>query len=73
MPSLLRWVLPLRTKKSQINTMKKDVKILTEVLDIISKKRKQINFDSNAARHQMAIEVVHELRKRRCQINKIEL
>ena len=53
--------------------MKKDVKMLTEVLDIVSKKRKQINFDSNAARHQMAIEVVHELRKRRCQINKIEL
>jgi len=61
------------SKKRHINTMKKDVKMLTEVLDIISKKRKQINFDSNAARHQMAIEVVHELRKRRCQINKIEL
>ena len=34
--------------------MKRDVKMLTEVLDIISKKRKQINFESNAARHQMA-------------------
>ena len=62
-----------RKKKVQINTMKKDVKVLMDVLNIISKKRKQINFDSNAARHQMAIEVVHELRKRRCQINRIEL
>ena len=53
--------------------MKKDVKMLTEVLDIVSKKRKQLNFDSNAARNQIAIEVIHELRKRRCQINKIEL
>ena len=49
--------------------MKKDVKMLTEVLDIIYKKRKQLNFDSDAARNQMAIEVVHELRKRKCQIN----
>ena len=73
MPSLLRWVLPLRTKKSQINTMKKDVKLLTDVLDIISQKRKQINFDSDAARHQMAVDVVSELRKKKCQINKIEL
>jgi hypothetical protein len=53
--------------------MKKDVKLLTDVLDIISEKRKQINFDSNAARHQMAVDVVSELRKRKCQINKIEL
>ena len=53
--------------------MKKDVKMLTEVLDIVSKKRKQLNFDSNAARHDIAVEVVHQLRKRRCQINKIEL
>lgn len=73
MPSLLRQVLSLRTKKSQINTMKKDVKMLTEVLDTVSKKRKQLNFDSNAARNQIAIEVIHELRKRKCQINKIEL
>ena len=63
----------MRIKKCQINTMKKDVKMLTEVLDIISKKRKQINFESNAARHQMAVEVVHELRNRKFQINKIEL
>ena len=53
--------------------MKKDIKMLTEVLDIVSKKRKQINFDSDAARHQIAVEVVHQLRKRKCQINKIEL
>jgi hypothetical protein len=53
--------------------MKKDVKMLTEVLDIIQKKRKQINFDSNAARQEIAAEVVHQLRKRKCQINKIEL
>jgi hypothetical protein len=53
--------------------MKKDVKMLTEVLDIVSKKRKQLNFDSNAARSSLAIDVVHELRKRKCQINKIEL
>ena len=53
--------------------MKKDIKMLTEVLDIIQKKRKQINFDSNAARQEIAAEVVHQLRKRKCQINKIEL
>ena len=53
--------------------MKKDVKMLVEVLDIISKTRKQINFDGDAARHQIAVEVVHQLRKRKCQINKIEL
>jgi|TARA_R110001606_G_scaffold14234_6_gene60458 hypothetical protein len=53
--------------------MKKEVKMLTEVLDIIQKKRKQINFDSNAARQEIATEVVHQLRKRKCQINKIEL
>ena len=53
--------------------MKKDVKLLTEVLDIIQKKRKQINFDSNAARQEIATEVVYQLRKRKCQINKIEL
>ena len=53
--------------------MKKDVRMLTEVLDIVSKKRKQLNFDSNAGRNQIAVEVVHELRKRKCQINKIGL
>ena len=53
--------------------MKKDVKLLTDVLDTVSKKRKQLNFDSNAARNQIAIEVIHELRKRKCQINRIEL
>ena len=53
--------------------MKKDIKMLTEVLGIIQKKRKQINFDSNAARQEIAAEVVHQLRKRKCQINKIEL
>ena len=53
--------------------MKKEVKMLTEVLDIIQKKRKQINFDSNAARQEIAAEVVHQLQKRKCQINKIEL
>jgi hypothetical protein len=53
--------------------MKKDVKMLTEILDMISKKRKQINFDSNAARNQLAVEIISELRKRKCQINKIEL
>ena len=53
--------------------MKKDVKMLTEVLDTVSKKRKQLNFDSNAARNQLAVEVIHELRKRKCQINKIKL
>ena len=53
--------------------MKKDVKMLTEILDAISKKRKQINFDSNAARNQLAVDVIGELRKRKCQINKIEL
>ena len=53
--------------------MKKEVKMLTEILDIINKKRKQINFDSNAARQEIATEVVHQLRKRKCQINKIEL
>lgn len=51
--------------------MEKDVRILTEVLDIISKKKRQLNFDSNAARYQMAIEIAHELRKRKHQINKI--
>ncbi len=53
--------------------MKKDVKMLTEVLDIVSKKRKQLNFESGAARNQIATEVIHELRKRKCQINRIEL
>ena len=53
--------------------MKKDVKMLTEVLDTIQKKRKQINFDSNTARQEIAVEVIHQLRKRKCQINKIEL
>ena len=53
--------------------MKKDVKMLTEVLGIVSQKRKQINFDSGAARSQLAVEVISELRKRKCQINKIEL
>ena len=53
--------------------MKKDVKMLNDILDTISKKRKQLNFDSNAARSSLAIDVVDELRKRKCQINKIEL
>jgi hypothetical protein len=53
--------------------MKKDVKMLTEVLDTVSKKRKQLNFDSNAARNQLAFEIISELRKRKCQINKIGL
>ena len=53
--------------------MKKDDKILSDVLEIISKKRKQINFDSGAARQQIAGDVVNELRKRKCHINKIEL
>jgi len=53
--------------------MKKEVKMLAEILDTVSKKRKQINFDSSAARNQIALEVIHELRKRKCQINKIEL
>jgi len=53
--------------------MKKDVKVLAEVLGVIQKKRKQINFDSNAARQEIAAEVVYQLRKRKCQINKIEL
>tara|TARA_R110000744_G_C19192049_1_gene543990 strand:+ start:612 stop:785 length:174 start_codon:yes stop_codon:yes gene_type:complete len=48
--------------------MKKDIKMLTEILDIISKKQRQINFDSDHARSQLAIEVVSELRKRNCQI-----
>ena len=73
MSGMFRRTIPLRTKKFQINTMKKDVKILTEVLDTVSKKRKQLNFDSNAARNQIAVEVVHELRKRKCQINRIGL
>ena len=53
--------------------MKKDVKMLREVLDTISKKKKQLNFDSVSARHQLAEDVVHVLRKRKCQINRIEL
>ena len=53
--------------------MKKDVKMLSDVLEIISKKRKQINFDSSEARHQIAAEADNELRKRKCHINKIEL
>tara|TARA_Y100000310_G_scaffold237424_1_gene240698 strand:- start:486 stop:674 length:189 start_codon:yes stop_codon:yes gene_type:complete len=60
-------------QKTPNNTMKKDVKMLTEVLDIVSKKRKQLNFESGAARNQIATEVIHELRKRKCQINRIEL
>jgi len=73
MSDLFRRPIQLRKKKGQINTMKKDVRMLTEVLDIVSKKRKQLNFDSNAGRNQIAVEVVHELRKRKCQINKIGL
>ena len=53
--------------------MKKDVKMLSDVLEVISKKRKQINFDSAAARQQIANEAIHELRKRKCHINRIEL
>ena len=53
--------------------MKKDVKMLTEALDIVSKKRKQLNFDSAAARQQIANDAIHELRKRKCHINRIEL
>ena len=53
--------------------MKKDVKMLREVLDTISKKKKQLNFDNVSARHQLVEDVVHELRKRKCQINRIEL
>ena len=53
--------------------MKKDVKMLRDVLETIAKKKKQVNFDSAAARHQIADDIVRELRKRKCQINKIEL
>jgi hypothetical protein len=53
--------------------MKKDVKMLSDALEVISKKRKQINFDSVAGRQYIATEVVHELRKRKCHINRIEL
>ena len=53
--------------------MKKDVKMLSDVLETISKKRKQIIFDRGAARQQIAGDVVNELRKRKCHINKIEL
>ena len=53
--------------------MKKDVKMLTEVLDTVSKKKKQLNFESAAARTQLSIEIISELRKKKCQINRIEL
>ena len=53
--------------------MKKDVKMLRDVLETIAKKKRQVNFDSAAARHQIADDIVRELRKRKCQINKIEL
>tara|TARA_B110001454_G_scaffold188922_1_gene187203 strand:- start:5 stop:196 length:192 start_codon:yes stop_codon:yes gene_type:complete len=51
------------------NKNNKEVKMLTEVFDLISKGRKQINFDSYAARHQLALEAIHELRNRKCQIS----
>tara|TARA_R110002020_G_scaffold475050_1_gene708431 strand:+ start:1854 stop:2090 length:237 start_codon:yes stop_codon:yes gene_type:complete len=60
-------------QKTPNKYMKKDVKMLSDVLETISKKRKQINFDSGAARQQIAGDVVNELRKRKCHINKIEL
>ena len=54
--------------KKMPNKNNKEVKMLTEVFDLISKGRKQINFDSYAARHQLALEAIHELRNRKCQI-----
>ena len=60
-------------EKTPNKHMKKDVKMLRDVLETIAKKKRQVNFDSAAARHQIADDIVRELRKRKCQINKIEL
>ena len=49
--------------------MKEDVKVLNEVLDIICQQKKQINFESAAARQDIAAKIVYELQKRKCQIN----
>jgi hypothetical protein len=49
--------------------MKEDIKVLNEVLDIICRQKKQINLESAAARQDIATKIVHELEKRKSQIN----
>tara|TARA_Y100000034_G_scaffold49999_1_gene61734 strand:- start:23 stop:328 length:306 start_codon:yes stop_codon:yes gene_type:complete len=51
---------------------KHQIKLFRDILDEISQKKKQINFDSYAAREDIATEIINELQKRKCQINTIK-